>query len=251
MLIHKGNFAKDSSSAALRTVLRAALWRVWRAMCGALLLAPLPALLFATVPASPAGPPAAMPGGVAARAEARAPEVVAAEFYGWYLETLAADQDPLSDRHERFAAYVARPLVELLLQRMQAPRTAAPPGLSDARTPDARTPHARTPDARTPDARTPDARLPAGAMPDRGDYFLQSDRIEGAWLRSRVRAITVRQQARAAHVLVTLDVEGNDGDGAKHDLLLTMVLDNGIWKIRHVNRASVDASGSSPDRPII
>jgi hypothetical protein len=30
-----------------------------------------------------------------------------------------------------------------------------------------------------------------------------------------------------------------------------MVLDNGAWKIRYVNRASLDASESSPDRPVI
>jgi len=211
MLILKGNFNK----------------------CVARIAVPAVVLTAVLAGAGAAGQAAwAAPGGAVARAAIRAPEVVAAEFYGWYLETLAADQDPLSDRHERFAAYVARPLVEQLLQRLQAragPLTAAP-------------------DARMPDARTPDV-----ATPGHGDYFLQTDRIDGACLRSRVRAIAVRQQARAAHVLVTLDMDmdGSDGAGARHQLLLTMVLEGGAWKIRHVNRASVDASGSSPDRPII
>lgn len=190
MLILKGNFIKDSLGRGLL----------------AFLLAGLAAL------ASGAGAAWAAPPGAPVRAAIRAPETVAAEFYGWYLETLAADQDPLSDRYERLSAYVARPLVEQLLQRLQAPRAGTSP-----------------------------------AAPEHGDYFLQAERIEGAWLRSRVRAITVRQQARAAHVLVTLDGD----EGAKYGLLLTMVLDNGAWKIRHVNRTSIDASESSPDRPVI
>jgi hypothetical protein len=135
----------------------------------------------------------------------RAPEAVAAEFYGWYLQTLDADQDPLSDRYERLNAYVAKPLVDQLLQRLQ------------------------------------------GRQAPAGDYFLQSARIQGAWLRGRVQAVTLRRQARAADVLVTLD---GDGD-AKHEVVLTMVLDNGTWKIRHVNRAALDLPESSPSRPVI
>jgi hypothetical protein len=135
----------------------------------------------------------------------RAPEAVAAEFYGWYLQTLDADQDPLSDRYDRLNAYVAKPLVDQLLKRLQTQKAAA------------------------------------------GDYFLQSSRIRAAWLRGRVQAVTVRRRARAADVLVTLD---GDGD-AKYELVLTMVLDNGIWKIRHVNRAPLDAAESSPSRAVI
>jgi hypothetical protein len=138
----------------------------------------------------------------------RAPDAVAVEFYGWYLETLGADQDPLSDRYERFTAYVAKPLVDQLLKRLQDTST--------------------------------------GRQPP-GDYFLQSARIQGGWLRGRVRAVTLRRQARAADVLVTLD---GDGD-AKLDLVLAMVLDNGTWKIRHVNRAALDAPESSAGQPII
>jgi hypothetical protein len=138
----------------------------------------------------------------------RAPEAVAAEFYGWYLQTLDADQDPLSDRYDRLNAYVAKPLVDQLLKRLQA----------------------------TGAGRTAP-----------GDYFLQSPRIRSAWLRGRVQAVTLRRQARAADVLVTLD---GDGD-AKHELVLTMVLDNGTWKIRHVNRAALDAAESSSSRAVI
>ena len=205
MLILKENFIKDSLGRALR----------------AAVLAGLAGL------AGVVGPAWAAPAGTPARAAIRAPETVAAEFYGWYLETLAADQDPLSDRYERLSAYVARPLVEQLLQRLQASRAGTSSG--------------------APDAAPPAARTPSATAPDHGDYFLQADRIESAWLRSRVRAITVRRQVRAAHILVTLDGD----EGVKYGLLLTMVLENGAWKIRHVNRTSVEASESSPDRPII
>jgi len=87
MLIHKGNLFIVKS---LATVLASLL--VWCATA-----AP------STVPATPA-----------------APDAVAVEFYGWYLETLAADQDPLSDRHERFAGYVAKALATRLAQRLRA-----------------------------------------------------------------------------------------------------------------------------------
>jgi hypothetical protein len=166
MLIHKGNFLKFILAALLLTGL--------------------------------ARPLAAAP------AALRAPEAVAAEFYDWYLQTLDADQDPLSDRYDRLNAYVAKSLVDQLLKRLQEHKAA-------------------------------------------GDYFLQSSRIQAAWLRGRVQAVTLRRQARAADVLVTLD---GDGD-AKHELVLTMVLDNGIWKIRHVNRAVLDAAESSPSRAVI
>lgn len=135
----------------------------------------------------------------------RAPETVAAEFYGWYLQTLDADQDPLSDRYERLNAYVAKPLVDQLVQRLRENKAAA------------------------------------------GDYFLQSSRIQGAWLRGRVQAVTLRRQARSADVLVTLDGNGD----AKHEVVLTMVLDNGTWKIRHVNRAAPDGAESSTSRAAI
>jgi hypothetical protein len=143
MLIHKGNFLKRKSAG----------------------------LLLAAALAGLAGPLPAAPGAAHAPAAAvRAPEAVAAEFYGWYLQALDADQDPLSDRYERLNAYVAKPLVEQLLRRLQATgagRTAA------------------------------------------GDYFLQSARIRGAWLHGRVQAVTLRRQARGADVLVTLDGDGD------------------------------------------
>jgi hypothetical protein len=172
MLIHKGNFLKRKSAG----------------------------LLLAAVLAGVAWPLPAAPNASTA-APVRAPDAVAAEFYGWYLETLSADQDPLSDRYERLNAYVARPLALQLLKR----------------------------------------------QPATGDYFLQSARTDGAWLRGRVQAVVLRRQVRTADVLVTLNADGD----AKHDLVLTMVLDNGTWKIRHVNRAALDVPESSPDRPTI
>lgn len=56
------------------------------------------------------------------KAGGRAPEVVAAEFYGWYLETLSADQDPLSDRYDTFTRYVAKDLAARLVERLQGGR---------------------------------------------------------------------------------------------------------------------------------
>ncbi len=86
MLIHKGNLLMVKLAA---TVLAALL--VWCAT--------------AAPKAAPVAP--------------AAPDAVAVEFYGWYLETLAADQDPLSDRRERFAAYVASELEAQLAQRLR------------------------------------------------------------------------------------------------------------------------------------
>jgi hypothetical protein len=171
MLIHKGNLLKRKWASALLAA----------ALAG--LAVPLPAAR----------------GAALAAAAVRAPDAVAAEFYGWFLAALDADQDPLTDRYERLHAYVAQSLVDQLLKRGQ------------------------------------------GA----GDYFLQSTRIRGAWLRAPVRTATLRRQARVADVLVTLD----GGGDAQHDVVLTMALDNGTWKIRSVSRAAVDPSESSPSRP--
>ncbi|QJE00757.1 DUF3828 domain-containing protein [Massilia forsythiae] len=54
----------------------------------------------------------------AAPARPAAPEAVATAFYGWYLDTLSADQDPLSDRHAVFSNYVAQALVARLVARL-------------------------------------------------------------------------------------------------------------------------------------
>ena len=97
-----------------------------------------------------------------------APDAVAAEFYGWYLDTLGADQDPLSDRHATFNNYVARELTATLVARL--------------------------------DARLTGARVPAT------DYFLQSAGYQSAWRRN-VAATTVRQRGGSADVIVTLGGE--------------------------------------------
>jgi hypothetical protein len=144
-----------------------------------------------------------------AKAGARAPDLVAAEFYGWYLESLGADQDPLSDRYDTFTRYVSRELAARLVARLQ------------------------------------------GGRPPRIDYFTQSSSYRPAWRRS-VRAAIMRQRAGAADVLVTLGDAG-EGDenrgGPRQVLALSMVLENGAWKIRQV--AAVDASGSSTEQPVI
>jgi hypothetical protein len=104
----------------------------------------------------------------AAPARHTAPDAVAAEFYGWYLDTLGADQDPLSDRHAIFDSYVARELTAKLVERL-------------------------------------DARLTGARVPDT-DYFLQSAGYRSAWRRN-VAATTVRQRGGSADVIVTLGGE--------------------------------------------
>jgi hypothetical protein len=78
------------------------------------LLAPLLALLL-IVGATPAQ-------AADVKSGARAPEAVATEFYGWYLDTLGADQDPLSDRYDIFSRYVAKELSARLVERLQGGR---------------------------------------------------------------------------------------------------------------------------------
>jgi len=97
-----------------------------------------------------------------------APDAVATEFYGWYLDTLGADQDPLSDRHATFNNYVARELTARLVERLNA--------------------HMRQ-----------------GRVPDT-DYFLQSAAYQSAW-RRHVAATTVRQRGDSADVIVTLGAQ--------------------------------------------
>lgn len=91
MLIRKGNFLFARLSCTVLAVVLA-----WCAL------------------AAPSAPPVAP----------RAPDAVAVEFYGWYLATLAADQDPLSDRHERFVTYVAQDLATRLVERLRGKATA-------------------------------------------------------------------------------------------------------------------------------
>jgi hypothetical protein len=155
-----------------------------------------------------------MTGGPAVASEvkcgARAPDVVAAEFYSWYLEALSADQDPLSDRYDTFTRYVAKELAARLVERLQGGKV----------------PHS--------------------------DYFIQAASHRPGWLRS-VRAATMRQRAGAADVLVTLGKSGDGDDdrdnvgGSRQVLALSMVLENGAWKIRQVT--AMDAARSSPEQP--
>jgi hypothetical protein len=136
---------------------------------------------------------------------AAAPEHVAAEFYGWYLDVLAADQDPLSDRHERFTQYVARDLATQLVRRLQQP-----------------------------------------PLPEL-DYFLQARDYRPAWQR-HVGATVLRRARDAADVLVTL---GGEGSAPAQALVLTMVLENGAWKVRRVAPAKRNPPESSAEQPVI
>jgi hypothetical protein len=135
---------------------------------------------------------------------ARAPDSVAAEFYGWYLEMLFADQDPLSDRHERFTRYVARELTRQLILRMQRP-----------------------------------------PLPEL-DYFLQARDYHPAW-QQHMRTSVLRRTRDGAEVLLTL----GGGEGPARVLVLTMVVENGAWKIRRVAPAGHSASESSAEQPVI
>jgi hypothetical protein len=140
---------------------------------------------------------------------AAAPEHVAAEFYGWYLDVLAADQDPLSDRHERFTQYVARDLTTQLVRRLQQP-----------------------------------------PLPEL-DYFLQARDYRPAWQRNVATAV-LRRGRDAADVLVTLGGgEGGEGSASAQALVLTMVLENGAWKVRRVAPAGRSPSESSAEQPVI
>jgi hypothetical protein len=142
-----------------------------------------------------------------AKPAARAPDAVATEFYGWYLETMSADQDPLSDRYDIFTRYVSKELAARLVERLQG-----------------------------------------GKLPQR-DYFTQSTSYRPAWLRG-VRAATVRQRPAAADVLVTLGRDDDDS-GPRQVLALSMVLENGTWKIRQVAAVDPFQSKSSAEQPVI
>lgn len=135
------------------------------------------------------------------------PDAVAAEFYGWYLDTLDADQDPLSDRHATFNNYVARELTARLSERLSL----SPSGGS----------------------------APATGAPA-ADYFLQSPGYQSAW-RRHVAATVVRQRGDGSDVIVTLGGE----EGAKRVLALAMVREAGSWKIRQVVLAEARSSKSS------
>jgi hypothetical protein len=143
-----------------------------------------------------------------AKTGARTPDAVAVEFYGWYLDTLSADQDPLSDRYDTFTRYVAKDLAARLVERLQG-----------------------------------------GRVP-RSDYFTQSASYRPAWLRN-VHAATMRQHAGTADVLVTLGggADAHEDSGPRQVLALSMVQENGAWKIRRVT--SLDTARSSAEQPVI
>jgi len=139
MLILKGKFLISKFSAGL---------------CAMLMLATLTWMGVAQVQAAPL--------------RQEAPDAVATEFYGWYLDTLGADQDPLSDSHATFNHYVARELTVRLIERL-------------------------------------DAHLRQGHVPDT-DYFLQAAGYQSAWPR-HVAATTVRRRGDSADVIVTLGAQ--------------------------------------------
>ncbi len=88
----------------------------------AVLLATMLALLLAANGSARAAETKASEAKTEVKAGARAPDAVATEFYGWYLETLGADQDPLSDRYDIFVRFVARDLTARLVDHLQGGR---------------------------------------------------------------------------------------------------------------------------------
>jgi hypothetical protein len=170
MLIRKGNFPKTK------------LWMGWLSLLLACMLA----------------------GSGQAAPTARGPDTVAADFYGWYLDSLSADQDPLSDRYGTFTRYVSRPLAARLIERLKSGR------------------------------------------PPESDYFIQSAGYRPAWLHG-VQARLVRQHGDTAEVQVTL---GQD-ERTMRVLALSMVLEDGAWKIRAVGLVGNDVFKSSAEQPVI
>ena len=52
---------------------------------------------------------------------ARKADLVANEFYGWYLDSLATDIDPLTDRRKQLATYVAKDLLAEIDRQSRSP----------------------------------------------------------------------------------------------------------------------------------
>lgn len=50
-----------------------------------------------------------------------APELVADEFYGWYLKTLATDEDPFTAKREKLSTYVSRQLIAEIERQINSP----------------------------------------------------------------------------------------------------------------------------------
>jgi hypothetical protein len=137
------------------------------------------------------------------RSPQHGPDTVATEFYGWYLDTLSADQDPLSDRYDTFVRYVSRPLASRLVERLKT-----------------------------------------GRAPDT-DYFIQSTAYREAW--RAVQTSVVRRHGGKAEVQVTLGKERR----TMRVLLLSMVLEDGAWKISSVGLMGDDVFKSSAEQPVI
>ena len=48
------------------------------------------------------------------------PELVADEFYGWYLTTLASDKDPFTAEREKLATYVSKDLITEIARQIDS-----------------------------------------------------------------------------------------------------------------------------------
>ena len=128
------------------------------------------------------------------KAGARAPDLVATEFYGWYLGTLEADQHPLSDRYEIFTRYVAKDLTARLVEGLRA-------------------------------GRVPQRDYFTQSASYRSDWQRS---VRAATVRTRAGAADVVVTLGDAD-----DGDENPG-GPRRVLALSMVLEGGVWKIRRV-----------------
>lgn len=117
----------------------------------------------------------------------QAPELVADEFYGWYLNTLAADEDPFAAKREKLATYVSKDLITEIARQISSAD-----GISE-------------------------------------DYFLKAQDYLDEWQFARRASKPVRRGSTRI-LLMTL--------GSKPENMrtfeLSMILENGAWKIRRV-----------------
>lgn len=117
----------------------------------------------------------------------QAPELIADEFYGWYLKTLASDEDPFAAKREKLATYVSKDLITEIARQINSVD-----GVSE-------------------------------------DYFLKAQDYLDEWHSARRASKPVRHGAISI-LLITLGTKPEN----IRTVELSMILENGAWKIRRV-----------------
>lgn len=117
-------------------------------------------------------------------------DVTATTFYQWYLNEIANDREPISDRPPYYDRHVAKALSGDLTKAMTSED-----GIDE-------------------------------------DYFLKAQDYLDKWV-STVNAAIVGTHSDSAEVLVTL----GKSKASLQRLRVSMVVENGAWKIRKVRRA--------------